>query len=195
MNFKQTGTMTPFRITTERLEVIAGTLELAQAEISDRAKFAQLLNARVPDTWPPEFNDHETMSFFLQRLEEAPDQIGWWAWYFVLNSQVKNERILIGNGGFKGKPTSDGTVEIGYSVLKEFQNLGYGTEAIQALIDWAFNHAEVQRVIAETLPELKPSQRLLEKCQFTNIGEGSEAGSIRFELLRRYSGDGEMGRG
>ena len=118
-------------------------------------------------------------------MEEAPEQVGWWAWYFVLNKKAKNERILIGNGGFKGKPTSDGTVEIGYSVLKEFQNLGYGTEAVQALIDWAFNHSEVQRVIAETLPELKPSQRLLEKCHFKNIGEGSEAGSIRFELLRR----------
>ena len=187
--------MTQFRLTTERLEVIAGTLEIARAEIHDRANFSQLLDARVPDTWPPEFNDHETMSFFLQRLEEAPDQVGWWAWYFVLNNQGKNERTLIGNGGFKGKPTSDGTVEIGYSVLKEFQNLGYGTEAIQALVFWAFNHSEVQRIIAETLPELKPSQRLLEKCQFRNIGEGSEAGSIRFELLRRYSGDGEMGRG
>ena len=175
--------MTKFRITTERLEVIAGTLEMAQAEISDHAQFSQLLDARIPDTWPPEFNDHETMSFFLQKLEEAPDEVGWWAWYFVLNSPVKNERVLIGNGGFKGKPTSDGTVEIGYSVLKEFQNLGYGTEAIKALVSWAFNHSEVQRVIAETLPELKPSQRLLEKCQFRNIGEGSEEGSIRFELV------------
>lgn len=176
--------MTKIRLTTERLELIAGTLEIARAEISDRLQFSQLLNARVPDTWPPEFNDHETMSFFLQRLEEAPEQVGWWAWYFVLNDQVNNERILIGNGGFKGKPTSDVTVEIGYSILKEFQNLGYGTEAIQALISWAFTHPEVQRVIAETLPELKPSQRLLEKCKFTNIGQGSEEGSIRFERVR-----------
>ncbi|HEY9829134.1 MAG TPA: GNAT family N-acetyltransferase [Stenomitos sp.] len=176
--------MTTFRITTERLDVIAGTLEMARAEISDRTRFSQLLDAHVPDTWPPEFNDLETMSFFLQKLEDAPDQLGWWAWYFVLNSPVKNDRVLIGNGGFKGKPTSDGTVEIGYSILKEFQNLGYGTEAIKALVDWAFNHTEVQRVIAETLPELKPSQRLLQKCHFRNIGEGSEQGSIRFERVR-----------
>ena len=163
---------------------MAGTLEMARAEISDRTQFSQLLDARVPDTWPPEFNDHETMSFFLQKLEAAPDEVGWWAWYFVLNSPVKNERVLIGNGGFKGKPTSDGTVEIGYSILKEYRNLGYGTEAIKALVSWAFNHSEVRRVVAETLPELKPSQRLLEKCNFRNIGEGSEEGSIRFELVR-----------
>lgn len=173
-------------ITTERLELIAGTLEIAQAEISDRSNLSQLLDARVPDTWPPEFNDLETMSFSLRKLESAPDQVGWWVWYFVLNNQATNERILIGNGGFKGKPTSEGTVEVGYSILKEFQNVGYGTEALNALVSWAFKHPEVQRVIAETLPELKPSQRLLEKCQFTNIGQGSEAGSIRFERSRSY---------
>ncbi|MBD0361937.1 MAG: GNAT family N-acetyltransferase [Coleofasciculus sp. C3-bin4] len=178
--------MTKICITTERLELIAGTLEIAQAEISDRSKFSKLLDARVPDTWPPEFNDLETMSFSLRKLESAPDQVGWWVWYFVLNNQATKERILIGNGGLKGQPTSDGTVEVGYSVLQEFQNVGYGTEAIKALVSWAFKHPEVQRVIAETLPELKSSQRLLEKCQFTNIGQGSEEGSIRFERSRSY---------
>ena len=176
--------MTKICITTERLELMAGTLEIARAEISDRSKFSKLLNARVPYTWPPEFNDHETMSFFFRRLEEAPDQVGWWAWYFVLNNQVTNERVLIGNGGFKGQPTPDGTVEIGYSLLQEFQSFGYGTEAIKALISWAFKHPEVQRVIAETLPELKPSQRILEKSQFTKNGQGSEKGSISFENSR-----------
>lgn len=126
--------MTKITLATERLELMAGTLELARAEISDRSKFSELLNARVPDNWPPEFNDLETISFFLQKLEEAPEQVGWWAWYFILNERVKNERILIGNGGFKGQPTPDGTVEIGYSILREFQNVGYGTEAIKGLV-------------------------------------------------------------
>lgn len=176
--------MTKISVKTERLELIAGTLAIAQAEIGDRAQFSQLLDARVPEAWPPEFNDQETMSFFLEKLQADAEQVGWWAWYFVLNHQTNNERILIGNGGLKGKPTADGTVEIGYSVLQEFQNLGYGTEAIQGLINWAFQHPEVQRVIAETLPELKPSQRLLEKCQFSYIGQGSEPGVIRFQLDR-----------
>jgi RimJ/RimL family protein N-acetyltransferase len=42
----------------------------------------------------------------------------------------------------------------------------------------------VKRAIAETLPELKASQRLLEKCNFVYIGEGSEPGIIRFELCK-----------
>jgi len=178
--------MTKIRLTTKNLELIASTLEIAQVEISDKSKFSELLNAFVPSTWPPEFNDHETMSFFLHKLQEAPEQSGWWCWYFVLNDIVTDARILIGNGGFKGKPTFDGTVEIGYSVLQEFQNLGYATEAIEALVSWGFDHPEVRQVIAETLPELKASQRVLEKSQFTYVGQGSEEGIIRYELSRSH---------
>jgi RimJ/RimL family protein N-acetyltransferase len=62
--------------------------------------------------------------------------------------------------------------------------LGYGTEAIKALVSWAFTHPEVQEVIAETLPELKASQRILEKSHFTYVGQGSEEGIIRYQLSR-----------
>lgn len=171
-------------ITTKNLQLIACTLEIAQAEINDKSKFSELLNASVPNTWPPEFIDHETMLFFLKKLQEAPEQSGWWNWYFVRKDVVTNGCILIGSGGFKGKPTSDGTVEIGYSILSEFHNLGYGTEAIKGLVSWAFGHPQVRQVIAETLPELKASQRILEKSHFTYVGQGSEEGIIRYQLSR-----------
>ncbi|MBW4573258.1 MAG: GNAT family N-acetyltransferase [Tolypothrix carrinoi HA7290-LM1] len=170
-------------VPTKKLQLIACTLEIAQAELSDKSKFSELLNASVPDTWPPEFNDDETILFIINKLQEAPEQSGWWSWYFLLKDVV-TASILIGNGGFKGKPTSDGIVEIGYSILPEFQNLGYATEAIQALVSWAFAHPEVQQVIAETLPELKASQRVLEKSHFTYVGQGSEEGTIRYQLYR-----------
>lgn len=176
--------MSTIRILTERLELIACTLEIIQAEISDRAQFSQLLNARIPANWPPPLNDQDTQLFFLKKSQENPNLVGWWAWYFLLNNQAQNQRIVIGNGGLKGEPTPDGTVEIGYSIIPEYQNLGYGTEAVKALVNWSFQHPEVKRVIAETLPELKPSQRLLEKCNFVYIGEGDEEGIIRFELCR-----------
>ncbi|GAX44959.1 GCN5-related N-acetyltransferase [Tolypothrix sp. NIES-4075] len=171
-------------VPTKNLQLIACTLEIAQAELSDKSKFSELLNASVPNTWPPGFNDDETILFVINKLQEAPEESGWWSWYFVLNDVVTDARILIGNGGFKGKPTSDGIVEIGYSILPEFQNLGYGTEAIKALVSWAFTHPEVQEVIAETLPELKASQRILEKSHFTYVGQGSEEGIICYQLSR-----------
>lgn len=176
--------MSKLSLKTERLELIPFTLEIVEAEMSARSQFSHLLDARVPDNWPPPLNDEQSLLWFLEKCQENPHQVGWLGWYFLLNDPVTNERVTMGNGGFKGQPTPDGTVEIGYSILPEYQNKGYATEAIKALLNWAFEHPEVKRAIAETLPELKASQRLLEKCNFVYIGEGSEPGVIRFELSK-----------
>jgi RimJ/RimL family protein N-acetyltransferase len=172
------------RVTTNRLELIAGTVALARAEICDRLEFSRLLDVHVPGHWPPPLENADTMALNLHRLEEAPDETGWWTWYLVLREDASSARFLVGVAGFKGKPTSDGTVEIGYSVLRRAQGFGYATEAVKGLLSWAFEHAELSRVTAETLPELTPSIRVLEKSGFVTVGEGSEEGFIRFELSR-----------
>ena len=41
-------------IETARLKLTPATVALARAEIGDRAEFARLLRASVPDNWPPE---------------------------------------------------------------------------------------------------------------------------------------------
>jgi RimJ/RimL family protein N-acetyltransferase len=169
-------------VTTRRLQLIPGTLELLLAEINDLSRLTQILDARIPAAWPPPFNDSSTQAFFLTKMTEDPEAVGWWGWYFVL-SQPQG-RVLIGNGGFKGRPTSEGVVETGYSLLAEFHNQGYGTEAIGGLIDWAFAHPEVTAVVAETFPSLPASMRLLEKLGFTHTGSGSEEGSVRYALAR-----------
>jgi ribosomal-protein-alanine N-acetyltransferase len=172
------------KIETDRLELIAGTQELARANIESRARFAELLEARVPEAWPPPLNDLDSMRWFARYLEEHADGVGWVTWYFVLRERVAGGRVAIGNGGFKGLPTEDGTVEVGYSIIEEFQGLGFASEAVSGLIEWAFAHPEVTRVIAETYPVLTKSIRVMEKNGLVFIGDGSEEGVIRYELPR-----------
>lgn len=176
--------MPHIRITTDRLELIAATEDLVRAEIEDRAKLACLLDANVPTAWPPQYNELQTMNYTLERLEGQCENIGWWNWYFLLRDDLRGTYTLVGNGGFKGRPDENGMVEMGYSVLDAFQNCGYGSEAVQALMTWAFSHPEVTSVSAETLPELIASQRVLEKNGFACVGEGSEPGVIRFVRSR-----------
>ena len=176
--------MPEIKIATERLDLVAGSVEVSRAEISDRERFAALLGARVPPTWPPPFNDEASMEWSARIHEANGAAVGWGGWYFLLRDDRSNARTAIGGGGFKGPPTPEGTVEIGYSLIEEHQGKGYGTEAILAIVAWAFEHPEVRRVIAETLPELQPSIRLLEKCGFRLVGPGSEAGSLLHELSR-----------
>ncbi|MBV9959194.1 MAG: GNAT family N-acetyltransferase [Acidobacteria bacterium] len=173
------------KIKTARLELIAGTPELAQADLENRARFAELLGARVPEDWPPPLNDRDSQQWVVRYLAEHPDGVGWSIWYFVLPESVAGERIAIGNGGFKGLPAPDGTVEVGYSVMEEFQKRGYATEAVGGLIRWAFSHTPVARVIAETYPELQKSVRVMLKNGLVFIGDGSEPRVIRYELTRQ----------
>mgnify|MGYP003694729629 CR=1 FL=1 len=96
----------------------------------------------------------------------------------------QQRRTLIGSGGYKGPPSDDGVVEVGYGIVSDHRRRGYAVEATRGLIAKAFVEPKVNRVIAETLPELIPSIGVLTKCGFRLIGEGSEPGVIRFELTR-----------
>ncbi len=89
------------------------------ARTNDRAPLSNLLDARLPEEWPPPLNDDASARFFADYLAAHPDAAGWMLWYFVRDEN--GSRIAIGNGGFKGKPVG-GTVEVGYSIVTQFQS-------------------------------------------------------------------------
>lgn len=176
---------TSLRLKTTRLELIAATGELLRAETNDLERFARLLDARVHPAWAQELDYQELMGSMAQRIEDAPDETGWWSWYFVLRNRLTGSRVLIGNGGFKGPPDDEGTVEIGYSLLPPYRNKGHTTEAVQALVSWAFEHPEVALVIAEARPGNPASVRVLQKVGFTEVGPGLQRNHVRFEMPRQ----------
>ena len=76
----------------------------------------------------------------------------------------REERTLIGDLGFKGRPNDEGTVEIGYSVLPAYRRRGFAWEAVRALVDWGLAQQEVRRIVAECRVDNGPSIRVLEKA-------------------------------
>lgn len=173
----------PARLRTERLEIVPGTPALGRAELNDRRLFGELLGAAVPSAWPPPENDEHTMTFFTEYVEKNPNGVGWAAWYILLRA-ADGQPTVIGTCGFTAKPDDTGTIETGYSILEEYQRQGFAPEALTALVDLAFSHAAVTRVIAHTFPALRPSIRVLEKCGFSFVGPGTEEGTILFERRR-----------
>jgi [ribosomal protein S5]-alanine N-acetyltransferase len=171
-------------IDTQRLRLIAATIEHGEAEVHKSGQLSKLLGAQIPETWPPPLNDDASMLWFLRYLQENPDAHGWTMWYFVLRNGPGGMPKVIGSGGFKGKPSTDGTVEMGYSIMENHQRQGYCTEAMRALVDWAFEHNDVNRVVAETMLDLTPSIRVMEKVGLAFVGKGAEEGTIRYELPR-----------
>ena len=96
-------------------------------------------------------------------------------WYAPWAMTLKDTQEYVGDLGFKG-PVKKHAVEIGYGVLPEYEGQGYTTEAVQAMTQWAFQQKDVVFVEAETEPENKASQRVLEKCGFAPDGTTGEEG-------------------
>jgi ribosomal-protein-alanine N-acetyltransferase len=178
--------LTPNPIKTRRLELVPGTPEIFRARVDDRDALARFLGARVPENWPPELYDQDAVDWTARYLDANPDAAGWMLWFVLLRADGADggERTAVGCCGYKGKPSADGTCEIGYGVLAQFQRRGYASEAARALIGRAFSNPEVKRVIAETYPELAASIRVMEKNGLRFAGDGSEERVIRYELTR-----------
>jgi ribosomal-protein-alanine N-acetyltransferase len=170
-------------IVTQRLELVPATRDMILAALESNDALGVALSASVPATWPPEYLDSASLEFILHRLSDNSGPIGWWL-YFVVLPGDHTGRTLIGSAGYKGPVSDDGTVEVGYGIVRDQHRRGYASEAVRGLLANAFAVPDVRRVIAETYPELAGSLGVLRRCGFRFIGDGSEPGVIRFELTR-----------
>ncbi len=168
-------------IESKRLRLVAASLGLVTSDLKGRAALAETLRVTVPDNWPPDLFDRPAIEFAQRELLNGQAQ-GWSFWYLVLKAPEREK--VVGICGFKGRPDSRGSVEIAYSILGQFRNRGYATEAVACLVSWAFSHFSVREVCAETLPHLAQSIRVLEKNGFDFTGPGSEHGVVRYAVRR-----------
>lgn len=81
----------------------------------------------------------------------------------------KASNTIAGEIGFKKKADENGYLEIGYSTQPKFRIQGYMTEAIAAMVKWAFTFEEVKAVIAETTDKNIPSIKVLRKNGFIDF--------------------------
>lgn len=164
-----------------RMVMVAANMDLVQADLQDASLLGSMLEGIVPGNWPPDLYDRGAMVYALRQLAD-PAEHGWSFWYLLTSESGISE--VLGICGFKGRPNAAGSVEIGYSVLSQFRNRGYATEAVERLVTWAFSHQSVVEVSAETLPHLKQSIRVLQKNGFVYTGPGSELGVVRYAVKR-----------
>jgi len=124
-------------IRTERLDLLSGTTPVLDAGLKGRAALSQILDIEISKPWPPPLYDAHTISWILGRLQDDEVFEKWGFRYFV-RRQESGRGVAVGAGGFKGPPSADGRVEIGYSVRPEFQRHGFATEAARGLLQRAY---------------------------------------------------------
>ncbi len=96
-------------------------------------------------------------------------------WLIILNES----NFGVGLAGFKGYPDESGSTEIGYGIDPAYQNQGYMTEAVDALVNWALQHPFCNTVTATTVKN-PASRRLLEKLGARLVAEEETSSSWEF---------------
>ena len=136
-------------IVTNRLKIYAASQEIMERFIE--AQTVDILKAAYTE--------------MLNGCLSHPDR---WEWYAIWMIELK-DGTHIGELCFKGL-SDNGIAEIGYGISEEYQNNGFATEAVKAVLEWAFTQQEVTAIEAETDSNNTASKRVLEKCRFTLNG-------------------------
>jgi len=156
-------TFTPFPILT------TGRLTLRQLIINDEQEIFTLrsdseinkyLDRQVSNTIDEARN-------FINKINESiskNDSI-----YWAITFSAKN--ILVGTICLFGFSDENGSCEIGYELLTNFQRQGIMREAAEKVIDYAFNTIKVKKIEAFLHRNNQSSIKLLEKFSFGNSNE------------------------
>nr|WP_321358249.1 GNAT family protein [uncultured Draconibacterium sp.] len=107
---------------------------------------------------PKTIDDVETFFGKLSTEFNVPDT------WFQLAVLDKNSNELIGDIGIHF--IDEQQVEIGYTIAKQHQGVGFVTEAALAVIDYLFGELKKHRITASIDPENVASVALLEKLGF-----------------------------
>jgi RimJ/RimL family protein N-acetyltransferase len=163
-----------------RLEPLsAAALEALAAR--DGLRFRAITGLPVADDVRPPPLMQDALPFVVEQLRHHPDATEWWMWAIALDGR------FAGTVGFAGPPDPEGSVQVGYSVLPEWQGRGVATDALRGIVGWAFGHPEVRRVRATIPPWNAPSIRVAEKVGFARAGtdHDDEVGEVHVYVLER----------
>ena len=117
------------------------------------------------------------MELRLKQMRENPALELW-----VLRAIGLHEtRTMIGHIGFHTlpgaeylKPYAPDSVEFGYSIFPNYRRMGYASEAVRAIMDWATREHGVTHFIVSISPTNEPSLRLAQKFGFHRVGTATD---------------------
>ena len=148
-------------------------LDLRLPQLSDHKNWSQLRfeSKEFLTPWEPTWShDHLLRRPFINRVNWAKRSIqnGTAVPLFIIN---RNDGLLIGAitlDNIRRGPNQ--TATMGYWIGLPYVRKGFMSEAISALVHYAFATLDISRIESACLPENTPSRKVLEKCGFKYEG-------------------------
>ncbi len=150
------------KIETERLIITEFTMDMAQAVHlqsldEDNRRF-------VPDE-------------VFETVEEAAETVEFLMGCYTSGEGPLVYPVLLKDGTYIGYvqavPFEDGTYEIGYHIGGSFTGRGYATEAVTAFLPVIMQQLGITEMAGVCLAENKASVKVMERCGFRKLFEGT----------------------
>lgn len=154
-----------------------------RSSLEGRDALSRATGREVAPDWPPLHWDAVAVEWAIAHMRDAPGEAMWLPRLACLASGT-----VVGTGGFKGPPDSQGVVEIGYSVVQSHWRRGIGTGIAAQLVCEARGDTRVTVVRAHTLRGDQASSGVLRRNGFrlvASLHDPHDGEVDRFELALR----------
>ncbi len=176
--------MTDLAVRTERLQLMPLSADAVEALLrGDAARLRSLTEAEFATPAGPPPYMAESLPVVKERLRKHPAEARWWNWLVVR----QDNHEAVGSVTFGGMPDREGSVLIGYAMYPAREGSGYATEAVRAMVEWAFAQPGVRIVRALAPVWNTPAVHVAEKVGMRPVGsyEDDEVGEVLiYETVR-----------
>jgi ribosomal-protein-alanine N-acetyltransferase len=161
---------------TARLDLSPLTAEAVEALLAgDGERLRRLTGAHFREPAPPPYMA-EALPVVRDRLRERPAEAPWWNWLAV----DRESDTAVGSVAFGGPVNPEGAVLVGYAMYTEHEGRGYATEAVRAMVAWAFSQPGVREVRALAPVWNTPALRVAENVGMRPVAseEDDDVGEV-----------------
>jgi ribosomal-protein-alanine N-acetyltransferase len=153
----------------------------------DGERLRRLTGARFRQAAPPPYMA-DALPVVRDRLRERPEETPWWNWLLVNRESGE----AVGSVAFGGPVNAEGAVLVGYAIYTEYEGQGYATEAVRAMVAWAFSRPGVREVRALAPVWNTPALRVAENVGMRPVAseEDDDVGEV---LLYAVSAPASVG--
>lgn len=147
---------------------------------SDHISYVEVTQDLIPD-YLVMVNDHESVNRFLgswkRETYTEEDEIAW------VEKKLEEKAVVFSmiekkTGEFIGNielmDIHDDCRELGIAITAGKQDMGYGSEAVKAIIDYGFDQLGLQRIVLRAKPYNPRAIHVYEKCGFKEYDRNDE---------------------
>jgi len=177
------------------MKLLTDRLILREVESQDAKDLVKLLNNINVTRWmlvfPHPYTKKDAKQY-VSRAEESRKEKPRKSYSFSI--ELRNSKDLIGGINLSKIDFYQGTAITSYWLGQDYWRNGYGSEAFQVLLDFAFKKLKLRRISGSVYPGNPSSGKLLEKYGFKREGysreshfckaDGKIKDSISYGLLR-----------